>query len=151
MFLLFISSVKAQCIVDALCLCLPVATAASGQFWPAKSCGNPSLYLWPSYSHGGTGEDSDGRLLLLVAEAMLGVFFEGVLRVIHCSLYIGLSDIGQNFEEAIFLTSTTKSRVITTSTILCQLIFHYKDSVRDPHTLVSLESWRSQLSPCVIN
>ncbi len=37
---------------------------------------------------------------------MLGVFFEGVLRVICCSLYVGLSDVGHNFEEEIFLTST---------------------------------------------
>ncbi len=44
---------------------------------------------------------------------MLGVFFEGVLRVIYRSLYVGLSVIGHNFEEAIFLTSTSKSRVIT--------------------------------------
>ncbi len=71
---------------------------------------------------------------------MLEVLFEGVLRVIYCSLYIGLSDVGHNFEEAIFLQSTLKSRVITTSTILRQLILRYEDSVRDPQTLVSLES-----------
>ncbi len=40
---------------------------------------------------------------------MLGVFFEGVSRVIYRSLYIGLSDVGHNFEEAIFLTSISKS------------------------------------------
>jgi hypothetical protein len=33
--------------------------------------------------HGGTGEDSDRRVLLLAAEAMLGVVFEGVSRVIY--------------------------------------------------------------------
>jgi hypothetical protein len=71
---------------------------------------------------------------------MLGVFFEGVLRVIYRSLYVGLSVLGRNFEEAIILTSTSKSRVITTSTILRQLILRYEDSVRDPQTLVSLES-----------
>jgi hypothetical protein len=92
------------------------------------------------FLHGGTGEDSDGRLLLSVAEAMLGVFFEGVLRVIYRSLYVGLSDVVHNFEEAIFLTSTSKSRVITTSTILHQLILCYEDSVRNPQTLVLLES-----------
>ena len=75
-----------------------------------------------------------------MAEAMLGVFFEGVLRVIYCSLYVGLSDVGHNFEEAIFLMSTSKSRVITTSTILCQLILRDEDSVCDSQTLVSLES-----------
>ena len=57
---------------------------------------------------------------------MLGVFFEGVLKVIYFSLYVGLSDVGQNFEEAIFLPSTSKSRAITTSTIILrQLIFRY--------------------------
>jgi hypothetical protein len=76
----------------------------------------------------------------LAAEAMLGVFFEGVLRVIYHSLYVELSVIGHNFEEAIFLMSTSKSRVITTSTILRQLILCYEDSVHDPQTLVSLES-----------
>jgi hypothetical protein len=45
---------------------------------------------------------------------MLGVFFEDVLKVIYFSLYVGLSDVGQNFEEAIFLPSTSKSRAITT-------------------------------------
>ncbi len=150
LFLLFISSVKAWCLVDPSCLCLPVAAAASGRFWPAKSCSNPSLYLWPSFPHGGTRKDSDGRLLSLAAEAMLRVFFEGVSMVIYCSLYVGLSDVGHNFEEAIFLTSTSKSRAITTSTILHQLILRYEDSVRDTQILVSLESWRSQLSQCVI-
>jgi hypothetical protein len=33
---------------------------------------------------------------------MLGVFFEGVLRVINHSLYVGLPDVGHNFEDAIF-------------------------------------------------
>ncbi len=76
----------------------------------------------------------------MAAEAMLGVFFEDVSRVIYRSLYIGLSDLRHNFEEAIFLTSTSKSRVITTSTTLRQLILYYEDSVRDAQTLVSLES-----------
>ncbi len=87
----------------------------------------------------------------MAAEAMLGVFFEGVSRVIYCSLYIGLSGVGHNFKEAIFLTSTSKSRVITTSTLLRQLILRYEDSVHDPQTLVKLESRRSQLSPYVIS
>ncbi len=93
MFLLFISSVKARRVVDASCLCLPVAAAASGRFRPAKSYGNPSLYLSPSFPHGGTGEDSDGRSLSSASEPMLGVFFEGVSRVIYCSLYVGLSRV----------------------------------------------------------
>ena len=84
MFLLFISYVMAQRVVDASCLCLPVAAAATGQFWPEKSCGNPSLSCTFSLSfpHGGTGEDSDGSLLSLGAEAcwgcFLGVFSGGV-------------------------------------------------------------------------
>ena len=80
MFLLFISYVMAQRVVDASCLCLPVAAAATGQFWPEKSCGNPSLSCTFSLSfpHGGTGEDSDGSLLSLAAEAMFGVFSGGV-------------------------------------------------------------------------
>ena len=44
------------------------------------------------------------------------------------------------------MTSTSKILVITTSTMLRQLIFHYEDSVQDPQTLVPLESWDSQLS-----
>jgi hypothetical protein len=87
----------------------------------------------------------------LAVEAMLGVFFEGVSRVIYCSLIVELSDVGYNFEEAIFLMSTSKSRVITTSTILCQLILCYEDFIHDPLTLVLLESRRSQLSLCVIS
>jgi hypothetical protein len=71
---------------------------------------------------------------------MLGVVFESVSRVIYCSLYVGLSGIRHNFEEAIFLTSTSKSRIITTSTMLCQLIHCYEDSVLDLQNLVSLES-----------
>ncbi len=77
---------------------------------------------------------------MLVVEAMLGVFFDGVSRVIYRSLYVGLSGVGHNFEEAIFLTSTSKSRVITTSTLLHKLILCYEDSVCAPQTLVLLES-----------
>jgi hypothetical protein len=71
---------------------------------------------------------------------MLGVFFEGVSRVIYRSLYVGLSGIGHNFEEAIFLMSTSKSRVITTSTLLRQLILCYEDSFHNPQNLILLES-----------
>jgi hypothetical protein len=69
-------------VVDASCLCLPVAAAATGRFRPEKSCGNPSLYLWLSFPHGGTGDDSAESLLSSAAEAMFGVFlgvFEGDL------------------------------------------------------------------------
>ena len=68
----------ARRVVDASCLCLPFAAAATGWFWPEKSCGDPSLYFWLSFPHGGTGEDSDGSLLALAAEAMLGVISGGV-------------------------------------------------------------------------
>ena len=73
---------------------------------------------------------------------MLGVFSGGVSRVIYRRLYVGLCDIGQYFEEAIFLTSTLKStiRVITTSTIFRQLIFRHEVSVCDPQTVVPLQS-----------
>jgi hypothetical protein len=62
-------------------------------------------------------------------------FFEGVLRVIYCSLYVGFSVVGLIFGEAIFLMRTSKLRGNTTSTLLRQLILHYEDSVRDPQTL----------------
>jgi hypothetical protein len=75
---LFISYVMARRVVDASCLCLHVAAAATGRFRPEKSCGNPSLYLLLSFPYGGTGEDSDGSSLSSAAEAMLGVFSGGV-------------------------------------------------------------------------
>ncbi len=78
MFLLFISYEKARRVVEASCLCLPVAAAATGRFRPKKSCGDPSLYLWLSFPLGGTGENSDGSLLSSGAEAMLGVFSGGI-------------------------------------------------------------------------
>ncbi len=71
---------------------------------------------------------------------MLGVFFEGVSRVIYRSLYVGLSVVGLIFGEAIFLMRTSKSRGNTTSTLLLQLILCYEDSARDPQTLVLLKS-----------
>jgi hypothetical protein len=43
--LLLINYEKARCIVNASCLCLPVAAAAGGQFWPTKSFVYPSLHL----------------------------------------------------------------------------------------------------------
>ncbi len=70
MFLLFINYVKARRIVDMSCLCLPVAAASSGQFWPGKNIGNTSLYLWTSIPHGGTGAHGDRVPLSLAAEAM---------------------------------------------------------------------------------
>jgi len=73
--LLFISYVKARRIVLVPCLCSLVAAAVGGQFWQAKSCGKPSLYLYPSFPRGGTEADSDGMPLSLLADAMLGVHF----------------------------------------------------------------------------
>ncbi len=64
----------AWCIVDAPCLCLLVAAAAGGRFWPAITSGNPSHYLWPLFPRGGTGAGSDGMPLSLSAEAIFGVF-----------------------------------------------------------------------------
>jgi hypothetical protein len=43
--LLFTSYIKARRVDDTSCLFLPIAVAASGRFWPEKSCGNSSLYL----------------------------------------------------------------------------------------------------------
>jgi len=70
---------------------------------------------------------------------MLGVFSGGVSRVIYRRLYVGLSYVGQNFKEAIFLTSTL-IYIYYTSTIFRQLIFHKEVSVCDPQTVVPLES-----------
>ncbi len=151
MFLLFISYVKARRVVDALCLCLPVAAAAGGWVWPTKSCGNPSLYLWSSFPHGGTGKDSDGRLLSLAAGAMVRGYLECVSKVIYCRTYVGLFNTPLFFKGSNFLLCTSKSRVIITSTLLRRLIFCYEDSVCDPLTLWLLESSESQLSPCVIS
>ena len=80
---------------------MSVFACCGGCQWPIsarESCGDPSLYLSLTVvSAGGTGEDSDGSLLSLAAEAMLGVFSGGVSRVEYLRLYVGLSDVGQNF------------------------------------------------------
>ncbi len=139
MLLLFISYLKARRILVAPCLCLPVAAAVGGQFWRTKSCGNPSLYLYPLFPRGGTGEDSDGMPLSSAADAMLGVCFR------WSSSYVGISIVGLILLEAIFFQRTSKVREITTSTLLRQLILWYEDSVRDPQTLIPLKSWDSPL------
>ena len=71
----------------------------------------------------------------------LGVF-EGDSR----STYIGIVFRSLIFGTSIFLmsTSTTIETAITAS--VRYLIFHHEDSVRNPQTLLPLESWRSQLS-----
>ena len=114
------------------CLCSPVAAAAGGWVWPTKSCGNPSLYLWPSFLHGRTGVDSNGRLLSLATEAMVKGYLECVSKVIYCSTYVGIVFRSLIFETSNFNPSTLKFIVITTSMMLRQLIFGYKDSVHDP-------------------
>ena len=71
----------------------------------------------------------------MAADAMVRGYLECVLKVMYRSIYVGLSDIGQNLEGSIFLMRTSKSSVITTSMMLHQLIFCYEDSARDPQTL----------------
>ncbi len=78
-------------------------------------------------------------------------YFECVLRVIYCSTYVGIVFRSLIFETSIFYPSTSKSRVITTSIILRQLITRYEDSVHDPQTLVRWIAFDSQLSQCVIS
>ncbi len=77
------------------------------------------------------GEDSNGRLLLLAAKAMVRRNLECVLKVIYCSTYLGIVFRSLMFETSIFNPRTSKFIVITTSTMLHQLIFCYEDSVRD--------------------
>ena len=80
MFLLFISYLKTWRVVDAPCLCLPVAAAVGDRFPPEKGAGDCSMGLWPSFPRGGTGAGSDGMPLLSPAEAML-VFFSSMTVV----------------------------------------------------------------------
>jgi hypothetical protein len=76
----------------------------------------------------------------LSAEAMVRGYLECVLKVIYGRTYVGLFNTRLIFETSIFLQRTSKSQVITTSTLLRQLIFHHEDSVRDPQTRILLES-----------
>ena len=81
----------------------------------------------------------------------VGGVFWGCLRVIYCSTYVGSVFRSLIFGTAIFLMSTSKTIETTITTSMRYLIFHPEDSVRDPQTLVPLESWESQLSLCVIS
>ena len=57
---------------------VPPSTMAYDSQWPiwlAKSCSKSSLYLWTSFPHGRTGEDSDGRLISTATEAMVRGYF----------------------------------------------------------------------------
>ncbi len=44
-YYLVATKVMARCIVNAPCLCLLIAAAAGGRFWPAITSGDPSHYL----------------------------------------------------------------------------------------------------------
>ncbi len=88
LFLLFINYVKAQRIVDASCLCLPVAAASSGRFQPGKNIGDTSLYLWALIPLGGPGAHGDRVPLLLVAEAMFWGDSVVVFIVAICRNYL---------------------------------------------------------------
>ncbi len=74
------------------------------------------------------------------AEAMVRGYLECVLEVIYRSTYVGIVFRSLIFETSNFNPSTSKFIVITSSKMLRQLIFRYEDSVRDPQTLVPLES-----------
>jgi hypothetical protein len=83
----------------------------------------------------------------------VGGDFWGCLRVIYCSTYVGIVFRSLIFGTSIFLMSTSKTKTIETTITMSvmYLIFNHEYSVRDPQTLVPLESWRSQLSSCVIS
>jgi len=70
----------------------------------------------------------------------VGGVFWGCLRVIYRSTYVGISDRSLNSETSIFSMSTYKTIKTTITTSVRYLIFHHEDSVRDPQTLVPLES-----------
>jgi hypothetical protein len=96
LFLLFISYVKAQCVVIAIvtkCLCLPVALAASGRFGLVDSAVNFSMGLWRSFQPGGTWAGSNWVPLLSSVEVMLEVFevvFRGCYEGSYCGRNIGI-------------------------------------------------------------
>jgi hypothetical protein len=71
----------------------------------------------------------------LAAEAMVRGYLECVSKVIYRSTYVGIVFRFLIFETSKFNPSTSRFILITTSTMLCQLIFCYEDSVRDPQTL----------------
>ncbi len=76
----------------------------------------------------------------MAAEAMVRGYFECDSKVIYCSTYVRIVFRSLIFETSNVNTSTSKFIVITTSTMLRQLIFRYEDSVRDSQTLKLLES-----------
>jgi len=60
--------------------------------------------------------------------------------VIYRSTYVGISDRSLNSETSIFLMSTSETIETKITMSVRYLIFHQEDSVRDPQTLVLLES-----------
>ncbi len=81
----------------------------------------------------------------------VGGVFWGYSRVIYCSTYVGIVFRSLIFETSIFLRSTSKTIETKITTSVRYLIFHNEDSVRNPQTLVPLESWRPQLFLCAIS
>ena len=88
------------------------------------------------------------------------IFHEGIIQWAPASQLQYLLSQNPNIFLAcaacftVFLPSTSEIRetTISTSAQHLNLIFRHEDSVHDPQTqtLIPLESWRSQLSPCVI-
>ncbi len=76
-----------------------------------------------------------GMALSLVADAMVRGYLECVLKVIYRTTYVGIVFRSLILGTSKFHPNTSKSRVITTSTLLRQLIFCFEDSVRGPQTL----------------
>jgi len=60
--------------------------------------------------------------------------------VIYPSTYVGISDKSRNSETTIFLMSTSETIETKITMPVRYLIFHQEDSVRDPQTLVLLET-----------
>ena len=81
----------------------------------------------------------------------VGGVFWACLRVIYRVTYVGIVFRSLIFGTSIFFISTYKTKETTITMSVQYLIFHHEDSVRIPQTLVPSESWRSQLSPCVIS
>ena len=60
--------------------------------------------------------------------------------MIYRSTYVGISNRSLNSETSIFLMSTSETIKTKITTSVRYLIFHQEDSIRDPQTLVLLES-----------
>jgi hypothetical protein len=73
-----------------------------------------------------------------------GGYFEGVSRVIYCSLYVGIV-----FRSLINFLRLIKIQRNYISTSVSHLLIHHEDSVYNHPQM--LECWDSQLSSCVIS